>query len=223
MTRKHHGVFNIRSAAISPTENTMNKMTSSKRPSEIVEPSADAETPSANTEIPTTVLAQFWLLKVGIAKKLGLRSTGSLSYQVLADHDRKNLFIALTQNDGGGFFSKERVNMLSIEACLDGHKAGEPFPSKTLKNAYKSKSSNNAGFMTATLRALGLTAAAPDAQSKHIVAGDWDEWRKKMIAEAGTLIELPADADDEKQAQPDPLPDHKEHKKTLGIPAKNPQ
>lgn len=201
----------------------MHKSTSAKKPSEIVEPSADAETPSTNNDIPAIALANFWLLEAGTAKKLGLRSAGSLSYQVLADHDRKNLFIALTKNDGGGFFSKERVNMLSIEACLNAHKAGEPFPSKALKEAYKSKSSNNAGFMTATLRALGLTAAAPDAEGKHIVAGDWDEWRKKMIAEAGTLIELPADADDEKQAQPDPLPDHKEHKKTLGIPAKKPQ
>jgi len=201
----------------------MNKSTPAKKPSTNVEPSADAQTPSANTVIPLIALAQFWLLEAGSAKKLGLRSTGSLGYQVLADHDRKNLFIALTQNDGGGFFSKERVNMLSIEACLDAHKAGEPFPSKTLKDAYKSKSSNNAGFMTATLRTLGLTAAAPDAESKHVVAGDWDAWRKKMIADGGTLIELPADADDEKQVQPEPLPDHKEHKKTLGIPAKKPQ
>ena len=70
---------------------------------------------------------------------------------------------------------------------------------------------------------LGLTAAAPNADSKHIVAGDWDGWRKKMMAEAGTLIELPADADDEKQAQSAPLLDRKEHRKTLAIPAKNSQ
>ena len=201
----------------------MSKMTSAKKPSEIVEPSADAETPSANSYTPAIALAQFWLLEEGTAKKLGLRSSGSLSYQVLADHDRKNLFIALTKNDGGGFFSTERVSMVAIEACLAAHKTGEPFPSKALKHAYKSLSSNNAGFMAATLRALRLTAAAPDAASKHIVAGDWDAWRKKMIAEAGTLIELPADADDEKQAEAAPLPDHKEHKKTLGIPAKKPQ
>lgn len=195
----------------------MSKNTSPNKSSESVQPS------DANTDMPAITPAQFWLLEEGTAKKLGQRSTGSLSYQVLADHERKNLFIALTKNDGGGYYSKERVNMLSIEACLDAHKAGEPFPSKALKDAYKSKSSNNAGFLTATLRALGLTAAAQDAESKHIVAGDWDAWRKKMNAEAGTLIELPADAGDEKQAEPDPLPDHKEHKKTLGIPAKKPQ
>ena len=201
----------------------MNKSTHAKKPSATLGPSADEETPSTSTDAAAVSLAKFWLLAEGTAKKLGLRSTGSLSYQVLADHDRKNLFIALTKNDGGGYYSKERVNLLSVEACLQAHKTGTPFRAKALKDAYVSKSSNNAGFMTATLRALGLTTAAPDADSKHILAGDWDAWRKQMIAEAGTLIELPADAGDEKQVQSDLLPDHKEHSKTLDIPAKKPQ
>lgn len=211
----------------------MNKSLSAKKPSAIVETSADAATPSATTDTPAIVLGKFWLLEEGTAKKLGLRSTGSLDYQVLADHDRKNLFIALTKNDGGGYYSKERVNILAIEACLVTHKAGAPFPSKTLKDAYKSKSSNNAGFLTATLRALGLTAAAAAtaaataaaaaAESKHILAGDWAAWRKTMIGKAGTLIELPADAGDEKQVQPEPLPDHKEHTKTIETPTKKPE
>lgn len=197
----------------------MQKPNLAKKLPEIVGPSGGA-VKAVTTDIPAIALAQFWQLEAGTAKKLGLRSTGSLSYQVLADHDRKNLFIALTQNDGGGYFSKERVNMLSIESCLAAHKEGAPFPSKVLKHAYKSRSSNNASFLTATLRALGLTAAAPNADSKHIVAGDWDAWRTKMIAEAGTRIELPADADNEKEAQSDRSPDHKELRKTLQVPAK---
>jgi hypothetical protein len=207
----------------SQPENSMNKSTFVKKTHEIVKPSGDLAPPGANQSLSAIALAQFWLLEAGTAKKLGLRSTGSLSYQILADHDRKNLFIALTQNDGGGYFSKERVNMLSIEACLSAHKAGVPFQSKALKAAYKSKSSNNAGFITATLRELGLTAAAPNADSKHIVAVDWDAWRKKMSAQAGTLIELPVDADDEKPVWPTPLPDHKEHRRTLEIPPKKSQ
>lgn len=201
----------------------MNKSNSVKNPSVMLGPSGDAATPTGGPDIPEIALAQFWLLESGTAKKLGLRSTGSLSYQILADRDYKNLFIALTENDGGGYFSKERVNTFSIEACLDAYKTGAPFPSKALKNAYKSRSSNNAGFLTATLRVLGLTAAAPNADGKHIIAGDWDAWRKKMIAAAGSLIELPADVDDGEQTQSDPSPDHKEHRKTLGISAKKPQ
>lgn len=84
----------------SQLEKTMSKITSAKKPSEIVESSADTETASHNNQIPAIALAKFWLLEEGIAKKLGLRSTRSLNYQVLADHDRKNLFIALTKNDG---------------------------------------------------------------------------------------------------------------------------
>jgi hypothetical protein len=204
-------------------QNPMNKPNFSKKPREIVGPSDDAATTTITPSLAPVSLAQFWLLEAGAAKKLGQHSTGSLGYQVLADHDRKNLFIALTQNDGGGFFSRERVNMLSIEACLAGDKTGAPFPSKAFKGAYKSRSSNNAGFLSATLRVLGLTVAAPTVHSKHIVAGDWDAWRKKMMAEAGILVELPADADEEKQVRSDPLPDHKEHRKTLEIPAKKSQ
>ena len=201
----------------------MNKSTSAKKPPEIVGLSSDAATLVTIPDIPAITLAHFWLLEAGTAKKLGLRSTGSLSYQVLADRDRRNLFIALTQNDGGGYFSRERVNMLSVEACLAAYRADAPFPSKALKDAYKSRSSNNAGFLTAALRALGLTVAAPNDDNKHIVSGDWVAWRKRMIAEAGTLVELRADADDEKQAQSDPLPDHKAHRNTLEIPGKRPQ
>lgn len=194
----------------------MNKSTPAKKPSAI------AKT-STNTDTPAVTLAKFWLLDEGTAKKQGLRSTGCLDYQVLADLDRKNLFIALTKNDGGGYYSKERVNMLAIEACLVARRAGEPFPSKTLKDAYKSKSSNNAGFMTATLRALGLTAAAPETESKHIVTSDWAAWRKTMISKVGTLIELPADADDERQVEAGPLPDHEGHTKTLKIATEKPE
>lgn len=77
----------------------MHKSTSAKKPSEIVEPSADAETPSTNNDIPAIALANFWLLEAGTAKKLGLRSAGSLSYQVLADHDW--VFRSIVPTDSG--------------------------------------------------------------------------------------------------------------------------
>jgi hypothetical protein len=213
-----HGDFLFAASEIT-TGDLMNESNSAKKLSGMVGPFGDAATAATAPDIPAIAVAQFWLLEAGTAKKLGLRSTGSLSYQVLADRDRRNLFIALTQNDGGGYFSKERVNMVSIEACLAAHKTGAPFPSKALKDAYQSRSSNNAGFLSATLRVLGLAAAAPNADTKHIVAGDWDAWRKKMIAVTGTLIELPGDAD-EKQAQSGPFPAQKEHRKTLEIAAK---
>jgi hypothetical protein len=149
-----------------------------------------------------------------------MHSSGGINYQVLADNDRMNLFIALTKNDGGGYHSKERVNLTAVEGCLAPFKGSEPFPSKVLKDSFKSKSSNNAGFMCATLRDLGLTAASLDVDSKHVVAGDWPAWRQKMFGEAGTLVQLPADPEAEKPDEDAHAPGHKDLKKPLGIPAK---
>jgi hypothetical protein len=59
--------------------------------------------------------------------------------------------------------------------------------------------------------------------TQHIVTGDWSAWETAMLAETGTRIELPAEIGGEKPVEYDAVPDHKEHKKTLGIPTKKPQ
>ena len=195
----------------------MSKNTFPNKSSEIVQPSVVAG------DIAEVALAPFWLLNAGTAKKLGQRSEGILNYHVLADNDRRGLLIAVTRNEGGGYFSRERVHFQTVVTCLEKYKAGVPFVSKVLRDVFVSKSANNAGFMAAVLHALGLLAAAPEAKTQHVVTGDWPAWEKAMLAETGTRIELPAEIGGEKPAESNAVPDHKEHKKTLGIPAKNPQ
>jgi hypothetical protein len=217
MTSRCHGPFLIRSNYIEQLENHMSKNTSPNKSSEIVQPSA------ATSEIPEVALTPFWLLNAGTAKKLGQRSTGILNYHVLADNDRRGLLIAVTRNEGGGYFSRERVHFRTIVTCLDKYKSGVPFASKVLKDVFVSKSANNAAFMAAVLSASGLLAAAPEAQTQHVVTGDWSAWEKAMLAETGTRIELPAEIGGEKPVESDAVPDHKDHKKPLGIPAKKAQ
>ncbi len=179
----------------------MTKNTSPNKSSETVQPSA---TPGELTE---AALIPVWLL----------------NYHVLADNDRRGLLIAVTRNEGGGYFSRERVHFRTIVTCLDKYKSGMPFVSKVLKDVFVSKSANNAGFIAVVLHALGLLATAPDAKTQHVVTGDWPAWEKAMLAETGTRIELPAEIDGEKQGNADTVPDHEEPKKTLGIPVKKPQ
>ena len=150
----------------------MNKNTSPNKSSETVQPSV------ATSEVAEITLTPFWLLNAGTAKKLGQRSSGILNYHVLADNDRHGLLIAVTRNEGGGFFSRERVHFHTIVTCLDKYKSGVPFVSKVLKDVFVSKSANNAGFMAAVLHALGLLATAPDAKTQHVVTGDWPAWEK---------------------------------------------
>ena len=147
----------------------------------------------AHNELQSVTKNSHWLLKAAKANKLGKYSEGSIAYQVHADIDRTDLFVTITGNDGGGYYSRERVSLQKIEACLAKCEAGKPFPSKVLKDAFVGRSSNNAGFMVAALRAEGLLRAAPDVETQHALAGDWAAWKKAMLAEPGTLIEANSD------------------------------
>lgn len=168
-------------------------------------------------------LTSFWLLNTGIAKKLGQHSAGILNYHVVADNDRHDLLIAVTKNEGGGYFSRERVPFRAIVTCLEKYKSGVPFVSKVLKDVFVSKSANNAGFLCAVLHALGLLTAAPAAKHQHVVTGDWPLWEKAMLAETGTRIEVSTEIGDQTPAVSVTVPNHKDHRKTLEIPVKKAQ
>jgi hypothetical protein len=178
---------------------------------------ATTSSPSDSTAITTQA---YWLLKESTAPKLGLRAEGGISYHILSDTNRQNLFIAITGNDSGGYFSRELVPIQKILTCLDKCQIGKPFPSKTFKEAFTGRSSNNSGFLVAVLRAETLLAAAPDAETQHLASGDWAAWKEALLAEPGTLIELGLKNGNEKPAESSVLPDHKEHKKTLTVPRK---
>lgn len=175
---------------------------------------ADTTTPDATTA------PSFWLLKEGTAPKLGARAEGGIRYHVLADIDRQQLYIAITGNESGGYFSREKVPFDKIEACLETLQPGKSFPSKTFKETFIGRSSNNAGFLVAVMREEGLLAAAPDTESQHVRHGDMATWKKAMFSEPGTLIAPTVVNGGEKQVESEPEPDHKEHKKTLTIPRK---
>jgi hypothetical protein len=80
-------------------------------------------TPANATMPDTTVSQSLWLLKDGTAPKLGAHAEGSINYNVLADNERKQVFIAITGNQSGGYFSKEHVDISKIEACTDRKEA----------------------------------------------------------------------------------------------------
>lgn len=180
------------------------------------------DTSPANTEstAPTpdvTITPSFWLLKEGTAPKLGARAEGGIRFHVLADAERKHLFVAIVANPSGGYFSRERVPFEKIEACIHAIPSGKPCPSKAFKETFVGRSSNNAGFLVAVLRSEGLLAAAPGAESQHVRHGDTATWKKAMFAETGTLIASTVVNGGEKQVESEQVPDHPEHKKTLTI------
>jgi hypothetical protein len=124
-------------------------------------------------------------LKLATARKTGQRACGAITYRVLSDDQRESLFITITANDGGGYFSKEIVPLAKVERCLAGFAGGQPLPSKALRGAFVGKSTNNAGFLVALLRAEGLLEQAAEAPHQYRVAGDWSDWKDSMLCADG--------------------------------------
>ena len=159
--------------------------------------------PSASLD--PAVTPSFWLLKEASARKIGKRSEGAISYQLLADADRQRLFVAITGNSSSGYFSREKVPFQRIRECLSSF-PDKAFGSKALRDAFVGRSSNNPCFMAGILADLGLTAGDTTIESRHKAIGDWTAWEQTMLALPGTLLQ--ADAAQALPDADDAIPDH---------------
>lgn len=138
----------------------------------------------------TTTTTTALRLKTNETAKVGQFSTGRITYEVLADEGRDNIWIRLTNNDSSGWFSRELLTIEKIEACVEGIKEGEVMLSKRFAAAFKSRSANNAGFLAAALRAEGLLLPAPEQTSRHILGEDWETWKTNLLDLPGEPIDL---------------------------------
>lgn len=151
-----------------------------------------------------------FLLTTAKAMKLGKHAEGRIRYQILTDSGRQKLMFKIVGNEGGGYFSKEILAFSDVEACLAQHPQDQPFPSKLLQVVFTGRSSNNAGFLAAILRAEGLLALAPDTEGRHVISGDWAAWKASTLAEPGELIDVEPDIKEEEADANEPaapLPD----------------
>lgn len=125
-------------------------------------------------------------LKLAQASKTGKHAAGRITYRILTDLKRDQLYLTLVSNEGGGWFSTEIVPFARIEAVADAiNDPSAPLLSKQLRQAFISRSANNAGFLAAVLRAEGLLAPSPEAAHQHVVSGDWSQWKRAMLSAAG--------------------------------------
>ena len=138
-----------------------------------------------------TTNPSYLCIKTATASKTGKHAEGGIHYAVLKDSTSKQVFLTLTGNDGGGYFSREIVPFAKVEGCLSGSKVHQPLPAKTFRGAFVGKSSNNAGFLVAALCHEKLLSTAPDASHLHVVCGDWSAWQAAMLAQAGEPFALP--------------------------------
>ena len=149
--------------------------------------------PKAKTA-PDLTPKPYRLLKTDLAAKLSARSSGGITYLLLASEADPALYLAVTANEGGGLWSKEAVSLDSIEEILSPY-AEQPFPTKALRGAVVGRSSNNPPFLCAVLKDLGLIAKSPDKAHQHVKAGDWQAFREAWLSALGEVVMYPPETD----------------------------
>lgn len=129
----------------------------------------------------------FYLLREDHAPKLGQRSTGKITFQVLTDANRQALFVRVARNDGGGYVSDEAVPFNAIVRCINERDAERPIKADLFRAAFVGRSSNNWGFMTAILVHEGLLQRDKTTPHHLVDAGGWAAWGARQLQVEGEL------------------------------------
>lgn len=121
------------------------------------------------------------IVREGKAKKLSPKTENHVFYEI-AIHDEENeLYIRNSGNQGGGLHSKEWIPLKDITAVLDVQ-GDKPFKSSVLKCVFSGQSANNAGFMAACCRGLGLIIQSEKSVFLHVLASDYEQRRDELLS-----------------------------------------
>ena len=156
---------------------------------------------------PTDAAADNPIRRVHVAQapKLSAKAEGCLTYAIGIDN-AACLYVQLQGNTSGGLFSAEWVRFSDIDRCLQQSlDTREQITSGAFRAAFKSKSQNNAGFLAAVLKAVGVLASSPEkAHHLQLNAEQWRYWQTELRQRANTAVdpvtsevhEIPAEDDD---------------------------
>jgi hypothetical protein len=90
----------------------------------------------------------------------------TLSYQ-MGRNDSGDIFIKVSGNDGGGFWSPEWVTYKSIEQAIAEWPIDQGITSMAFRKIFRGKSANTPGFLVAVLCAEGLLEPMGDKKRDH--------------------------------------------------------
>ncbi|GHZ02667.1 hypothetical protein FXE65_05175 [Vibrio cholerae] len=130
-------------------------------------------------ELPVNHFAN--IVREGKAKKLSPKTENHVFYEI-AIHDEDNeLYIRMSGNQGGGLHSKEWIPLKDITAVLDVQ-GDKPFKSSVMRCVFSGQSANNAGFMAACCRGLGLIIQSEKSVFLHVLAPDYEQGRDELLS-----------------------------------------
>ncbi|HCH0798388.1 TPA: hypothetical protein NKO75_003811 [Vibrio parahaemolyticus] len=121
------------------------------------------------------------IVREGKAKKLSPKTENHVFYQIALHNKENELYIRMSGNEGGGLHSKEWIPLKDITAVLDVQ-GDKPFKSSVLKCVFSGQSANNAGFMAACCRGLGLIIQSEKSVFLHVLAPDYVTIREEILS-----------------------------------------
>jgi hypothetical protein len=126
------------------------------------------------------------ILKKAHCGKVSTPEKESLTYNI-GNNGGDEYYFRITDNIGGGYFSKEWVNLNDITQHLP---TDSNFNAAVLAPLFKSKSANNAGFLAAALKAESLLIPVKETKRLHSL-GDLVAFNKAMQKLVKSKISLP--------------------------------
>ncbi|EPP2136621.1 TPA: hypothetical protein NKQ81_003589 [Vibrio parahaemolyticus] len=121
------------------------------------------------------------IVREGKAKKLSPKTENYVFYEIALHDEENELYIRMTGNQGSGLHSKEMIPLKDITAVLDVQ-GDKPFKSSVLKCVFSGQSANNAGFMAACCRGLGLIIQSEKSVFLHVLAPDYEQRRDELLS-----------------------------------------
>ena len=122
------------------------------------------------------------IIERGLADKLSPASTGNIYYQLAQNINDQKLYLRINGNDGGGLHSKEWIDLAAVMETLS-NQGSRPFKSTLLKPCMRGKSSNNASFLAAILRApdIALIKASEKNAFLHLLVDGFENVAEKLL------------------------------------------
>ncbi|ENY6497475.1 hypothetical protein ACFD7R_003641 [Vibrio parahaemolyticus] len=122
-----------------------------------------------------------YIVREGKAKKLSPKTENHVFYEIALHDEKTELYIRMSGNEGGGLHSKEWIPLKDITAVLDVQ-GDKPFKSSVMKCVFSGQSANNAGFMAACCRGLGLIIQSEKSVFLHVLAPDYEQRRDELLS-----------------------------------------
>ena len=117
------------------------------------------------------------------AKCQTVSNKSSLTYNVGVD-DKKDIFIRVYSNSGGGYFSNEWVSLNHITSILSDAPADNTITSINLIPLFTGKSVNTPGYLLAVLLKEGLLTPFEEGKKRQYVFSGADKFMAKLAKKA---------------------------------------